>query len=429
MGISVEDLQKRTGDFGRQGPGTVTFLPDPEPPELWATIVSVDDHVVEPPDIFEGRFAAKFADEAPRVVDTENGGQAWLWLDQLLPNVGFNAVAGRPRAEHTFEPSRFDHMRKGAWDAKSRLVDMDLNGVWASLCFPSFLPGFVGQRLTLWPKDEELAFAAMRAYNDWHLESWCGTDPDRFIPQQIAWLRDPVIAAEEIRRNAERGFKAVSFSEAPHKLGLPTIHSGYWEPFFAACAETETVISLHVGSAGETVTTSDDAPTGVIGALFAASSFTYSVDWLYSGIANRFPTIKICMSEGGIGWVGAVIDRVDHLNIRQDELGVDDLELQVTSDVFRRNFWFCALDDPSGFLTKDIIGVDNILVESDYPHSDSTWPNTQALLRKHLAGVPVEEQRKMCWENAVNLFRHPVPPNPLPAVTGGRSSIDRTSKG
>ena len=414
MGISVEDLQKRTGDFGRQGPGTVTFLPDPEPPELWATIVSVDDHVVEPPDIFEGRFAAKFADEAPRVVDTENGGQAWLWLDQLLPNVGFNAVAGRPRAEHTFEPSRFDHMRKGAWDAKSRLVDMDLNGVWASLCFPSFLPGFVGQRLTLWPKDEELAFAAMRAYNDWHLESWCGTDPDRFIPQQIAWLRDPVIAAEEIRRNAERGFKAVSFSEAPHKLGLPTIHSGYWEPFFAACAETETVISLHVGSAGETVTTSDDAPTGVIGALFAASSFTYSVDWLYSGIANRFPTIKICMSEGGIGWVGAVIDRVDHLNIRQDELGVDDLELQVTSDVFRRNFWFCALDDPSGFLTKDIIGVDNILVESDYPHSDSTWPNTQALLRKHLAGVPVEEQRKMCWENTVKLFRHPVPPNPLP---------------
>jgi predicted TIM-barrel fold metal-dependent hydrolase len=206
----------------------------------------------------------------------------------------------------------------------------------------------------------------------------------------------------------------VTFSEAPHKLGLPTIHSGYWEPFFAACAETETVISLHVGSAGETVTTSDDAPTGVIGALFAASSFTYSVDWLYSGIANRFPTIKICMSEGGIGWVGAVIDRVDHLNIRQDELGVDDPDLQVTSDVFRRNFWFCALDDPSGFLTKDIIGVDNILVESDYPHSDSTWPNTQALLRKHLAGVPVEEQRKMCWENAVKLFRHPVPPNPLP---------------
>src|SRR5580704_1018194 len=114
VGLSVEDLQKRVGEFGVKSSGKVTFLPDPEPPDVWATIVSVDDHVVEPPDIFEGRFPAKFADRAPRIVDTENGGQAWLWLDQLLPNVGFNAVAGRPRAEHTFEPSRFDHMRKGA---------------------------------------------------------------------------------------------------------------------------------------------------------------------------------------------------------------------------------------------------------------------------------------------------------------------------
>jgi predicted TIM-barrel fold metal-dependent hydrolase len=410
MGMSIEDLLQR--DVGKGGERReVTFLPDPDPPDVWATIVSVDDHVVEPPDIFEGRFPSKYLEEAPRIIDTDYGGQAWFWLGRTLPNVGFNAVAGRPRSEITFEPSRFDDMRRGAWDPRARLVDMDFNGVWASLCFPSFLPGFVGQRLTLWPDDEGLAFAAMRAYNDWHLESWCGTDPSRLIPQQIAWLRDPVRAAEEIRRNAERGFKAVTFSEAPHKLGLPTIHSGYWEPFFAACAETETVICLHVGSAGETVTTSADAPRGVTGALFAASSFTSSVDWLYSGVATRFPNIKICMSEGGIGWVAAVIDRVDHLNERQNDLGVVP---EITSDLLRRNFWFCALDDPSGFLTREVIGVDNILVESDYPHSDSTWPNTQRLLAGHLANVSVEDQRKMCWENAVKLFRHPAPTNPLP---------------
>ena len=120
------------------------------------------------------------------------------------------------------------------------------------------------------------------------------------------------------------------------------------------------------------------------------------------------------MSEGGIGWVGAVIDRVDHLNVRQEEIGPPPVEEYATSEVFRRNFWFCALDDPTGFLARDVIGVDNILVESDYPHSDSTWPTTQALLRKHLANVPRDEQRKMCWENAVKLFRHPAPPNPLP---------------
>jgi predicted TIM-barrel fold metal-dependent hydrolase len=418
MGLSIEDLlkgDKHVAARGKVDPNRVTFLPEPEPRERWATIFSVDDHMVEPPDIFVGRFPRKFADEAPRVIDTDNGGQAWLWNGQVLPNVGFNAVAGRPREEHTFEPTRFDHMRPGAWDSKMRLKEMDINGVWASVCFPSFLPGFVGQRLTLWPDDDGLAWAAMQAYNDWHLEAWCGADPDRFVPQQLAFLRDPVKAGEEIRRNADRGFKAVTFSEAPHKLGLPTIHSGYWEPFFAACAETETVIDLHVGSAGETPTTSADAPMGVIGALFAASAFTSAIDWLYSGIPVRFPDIKICMSEGGIGWVAGVIDRVDHLNARGaiDDGPTSDLE-RASSELLRRNFWFCALDDPSGFLTRDVIGVDNILVESDYPHSDSTWPDTQPILKRHLAGIPVEDQRKMCWQNAVELYRHPAPPDTLP---------------
>jgi predicted TIM-barrel fold metal-dependent hydrolase len=414
MGLSVEDLANQA--IGQRGVHTVTLLPDPEPRERWATIVSVDDHVVEPPDIFEGRFPRRLAEHEPRIVETENGGQAWLWLDKVLPNVGFNAVAGRPPEEHTFDPTRFEHMRRGAWDVHYRVKDMDINGVWASVCFPSFLPGFVGQRLSLWPSDDELALTAVRAYNDWHLEAWCGQYPDRLIPNQLPFLRDPLVAADEIRRNAARGFKAVSFSEAPHRLGLPTIHSGYWDPLFEACEETETVVCLHVGSAGETPTTSDDAPPGVIGALFSASSFTYTVDWLYSKIPTQFPGIKISMSEGGIGWVAAVIDRVDHLGVRanrlSDRLGQD--HGTPLSEILRRNFWFCALDEPSGFLAREVIGVDNITVESDYPHSDSTWPDTQPLLREHLAGVPVEEQRKMCWKNAVDLYRHTAPTNPLP---------------
>ena len=408
MGSSIEDLMNRR-DLGATGVRTVTFLPEPEPRERWATIFSADDHMVEPPDIFDDRFPSKFAADAPRVIDTDDGGQAWLWQGKVLPNVGFNAVVGRPREEASFEPTRFEHMRRGAWDVNERVRDMDINGVWASVCFPSFLPGFVGQRLTLWPDDDELALAAMRAYNDWHLEAWCAPYPDRFVPQQIAYLRDPEIAAEEIRRNADRGFRAVTFSEAPFKLGLPTIHSGHWDPFIRACEETGTVICLHVGSAGETPTTSEDAPPGVIGQLFAASAFTYAIDWLYSHIPTTFPDIKICMSEGGIGWVASVIDRVDHLN----ERALPD-QITVTSEIFRRNFWFCALDEPSGFKTLETIGVDNVLIESDYPHSDCTWPDTQPLMREHLSDLTVEEQRKVCWQNGVELFRHPAPTNPLP---------------
>ena len=408
MGMSVEDLIKRS-NIGQDHAKTVTFLPEPEPRDRWATIFSVDDHVVEPPDIFDGRFSARFVDDAPRVIETDDGGQAWLWQDQVLPNVGFNAVAGRPPEELSFEPTRFEHMRRGAWDIKARLHDMDLNGIWASVCFPSFLPGFVGQRLTLWPKDDALAKAAMRAYNSWHLEAWCGADPDRFVPQQIAYLRDAEQAAAEIRRNAALGFKAVTFSEAPFKLGLATIHSGYWDPFFAACEETDTVICLHVGSAGETPTTSPDAPPMVIGHLFAASAFTYAVDWLYSGVPVRFPNIKICMSEGGIGWVPGVIDRIE--NLRERDVVSDG---SVDADLFRRNFWFCALNEPSGFRSVDVIGIDNILIESDYPHSDSTWPDTQPLFERHLADLSIEDQRKVCWQNATRLFRHTTPPSPLP---------------
>src|SRR5258706_12107451 len=224
-----------------------------------------------------------------------------MYDGQSLPNVGFNAVVGRPSTEYGFEPTRFDEMRRGAWDVDERVKDMDIDGVAASLCFPSFLPGFVGQRLTLWPNDEELALAAMRAYNDWHLEAWCGAHPDRFIPNQIAYLRDPEIAAEEIRRNAARGFKAMTFSEAPDKLGLPTIHSGYWDPLFAACAQTGTVLCLHVGSSGTSPTTSADAPPEIPAVLFGAYGMYSAVGWLYSNVPVRFPDIRICLAEGGFG--------------------------------------------------------------------------------------------------------------------------------
>jgi predicted TIM-barrel fold metal-dependent hydrolase len=411
--MSIDNLASSPAFGGSKGRrGAVTFLPEPEPRDRRYTVISVDDHVVEPPDAFAGRFPAKFADDAPRIVATDDGGEAWVWQDQLLPNVGFNAVAGRPNTEYGFEPTRFDEMRRGAWDVDARVADMDVDGVYASVCFPSFLPGFVGQRLTLWPDDDELAFAALRAYNDWHLDAWVGAHPDRFVPNQITYLRDPEIAAQEIHRNAERGFKAATFSEAPDKLGLPSIHSGHWEPLFRACAETGTVLCLHVGSSGTSPTTSDDAPPEIPAVLFGAYGMYSAVDWLYSKIPVRHPDIKICLSEGGIGWVAGIMDRLDHCYKYQ--LGYlptwRDVDASPT-EVLQRNFWFCALDDDAGMRVRDRIGVDHILVESDYPHADSSWPDTQAMLERQLAGQGVSDDdvRRITWQNASELFRHPVP--------------------
>jgi predicted TIM-barrel fold metal-dependent hydrolase len=405
--LNEEQRKKLTaGAAGR--PKTVTFLPEPERRARRFTIISVDDHVVEPPHLFEGRLPARFVERGPRILEDGDGRQQWHY-EGTQPNVGLNAVVGRPVLEASFEPARFDEMRKGAWDIDARVRDMDLNGVYASVNFPSALPGFGGQRLQLGTKDPAMAMAVVRAWNDWHLEEWAGPYPERIIPCQIPWLLDPGEAAAMVRENAARGFHAVTFPEAPEKLGLPSLHTGHWDPFMAACEETGTVVCLHIGSAGSAPSTAPDAPPDTIGVLFFAFAMFSAVDWLYSRIPVRFPGIKICLSEGGIAWVAGLLDRLDHVGRYQELYGTwTDIEL-TPAEVLKRNFWFCALEDPSNFQLRHRIGVENILVESDYPHLDSTWPNTQAVVADSIGDFPDDEIRKITWENASTLFQHPVP--------------------
>ncbi|HYF46302.1 MAG TPA: amidohydrolase family protein [Acidimicrobiales bacterium] len=407
---SIDDLASDLS-FTKAGTGderTVTFLPEPERAERRYTIISVDDHIVEPPDTFEGRVPSAHADRAPRVVQTPTGGETWVYDGVELPNVGFNAVVGRPVAEYGFEPTRFDQMRRGAWDIEARIRDMDINGVYASLNFPSFLPGFAGQRLQMTTRDVGLAEACVRAWNDWHIEAWAGAHPDRIIPCQIPWMLDPELGAAMIRENAERGFHAVTFSEAPHQLGLPSLHSGHWDPVMAACEETGTVLNLHIGSSGSSPATSEDAPPDVVGVLFFAYAIYAAVDWLYSLIPVRFPEIKICLSEGGIGWVAGLLDRLDHMLSYHDMYGTWTGDL-TPAEVLQRNFWFCAVEDQSSFAVRERIGIENILIEADYPHCDSTWPNTQAVTHEELGDLPPEDIRRITWQNASELYQHPVP--------------------
>jgi predicted TIM-barrel fold metal-dependent hydrolase len=389
----------------------VTFLPEPARRRRAFPIVSVDDHVVEPPHLFEGRLPADLADRAPHVIEEENGDQVWIYEGRRESHTGLNAVVGRPIEECGFEPTRFDAMRRGAWDPQARVHDMDINGIYASLNFPSALAGFAGQRFQLGGIEPDLGRAVVRAWNDWILEEWVQAHPDRFIACQLPWLVNAEEAADEIRRNAERGFTAVTFTEGPEKLGLPSLHSGYWEPFIQACEETGTVLCLHVGSSSTIPETSSDAPLDTVGVLFFGYAMFYAVDWLYSMIPVRHPNLKICMSEGGIGWVAGLIDRLEHI-LRYHQLYGTWTGIDLTpAEVLQRNFSFCAIDDPSGFLQVDRIGAGNLMVEADYPHLDSTWPDTQPLLQGHLAHLPPDEVRQITWENASRVFRHPVPPS------------------
>jgi predicted TIM-barrel fold metal-dependent hydrolase len=398
--------------MNKQGERRVTFLPEPEPRERRYTVISVDDHLVEPPDMFIGRVPAKFADLAPKVVEQPDGSQRWIYNGKQFPNIGLNAAVGRPPTELTDEPTRFDEMRRGCWDIHARIKDMDLAGVYASLNFPSLLAGFAGQRLSA-TKDPELGFAVFQAYNDWHLEEWAGTYPERIISCQLPWLADPQRGADEVRRNAERGFKAVTFSENPEKLGYPSVHTTHWDPLFRACEETETPICLHIGSSSTTVTSSSDAPFDCVGFLFYVNAIVTATDWLYAKIPVRFPNLKIVLSEGGIGWLPGFLDRLDHSARYQDYTDTWAGVQTPMTELFLNSFHFCTIEDPTSFAVLDRIGVDRVMVEVDYPHVDSTWPNVQPILATQLAGLSDETIRKVTYQNAAKLFKHPVPESAL----------------
>ena len=392
------------------------FIDEPAPRLVAQTIISVDDHVVEPPHTFEGRLPSHLQDRAPRVVETDDGHEVWLFEGRTFTQVGLNAVAGRkPDTVHT-EPFRFDQMRAGCYDPQARVKDMDINGIWASLNFPSMITGFCG-RTFFGEIDPELGAACVRAWNDWLHEEWFSAFPQRFVPLGIALLSEPRVAADEIRRNADRGFVSVSMPERPHLIGLPSLWDrDHWDPILTACAETGTVVSIHVGSSG-VHTAPPGAPSLQINAtLFGQLSLAACAEWLWSGYAVRIPELKIAMSEGGIGWVAMLLDRLDNL-VDRSGYGIGWQERP--ADVLKRNFWFCTIDDPSTIATRHRIGVENIMVEVDYPHGDSTWPDTQSVISEAWGHLPADELRALCCGNAAALYRHPLPDLVVPALAGG----------
>src|SRR5215211_287149 len=384
------------------------FLPEPDPVDVKYTVISVDDHLVEPRDMFEGRLPAKLQDRAPRIVVNDAGHEVWEFEGQTHYQVGMNAVAGRRPETVRIEPFRYDQMRPGCYDPHARVKDMDIGGIWAGVNFPSMITGFCG-RVYSCASDPELGLAVTRAYNDWMHDEWWQQYPERFIPCGVTYLADPEKAAAEIRRNAERGFVAVSLPERPHKIGFPSIFNEYWDPVMRACAETDTVICQHVGSSGMADTAPDAPKMGPAATLFGQLALTSCAEWLWSGWMLRYPDMKIAMSEGGIGWVAMLLDRLDNIVDRSGYLSAGYGPENRPADVLKRNFWFCTIDDPSTIDTRYRIGVENVMVEVDYPHGDSTWPETQQVIEKYWGHLPDEELRLMTHANAAKLFRHPLP--------------------
>ena len=365
-------------------------------------MISVDDHLVEPPHLFEGRLAARFADRAPKVIRTSKGDDVWTYEGAVIPNIGLNAVAGRPREEYGIEPTAYEEMRPGCFDLAERIKDMNAGGMLGSMCFPSF-PSFSG-RVFGASEDKDLALAVLQAYNDWHIEEWCGGAPGRFIPMAITPLWDPELCAAEVRRVAAKGVHSITFTENPATLGFPSFHSPTWDPVWEAVCENDVVVSIHLGSSGQLAVTAPDAPIDVMITLQPMNICQAAADLLWSRVFKTFPDIKFALSEGGIGWIPYFLDRLDRTYDMHHLWTGQDFGDRMPSDVFREHFLTCFIADPIGVKLRHDIGMDNIAWEADYPHSDSSWPNAPEELAAVMAGVPDDEVNKISYENACRWY-------------------------
>lgn len=366
-------------------------------------MVSVDDHAIEPPDLFIGRLPEKYKDDAPRVAKFANGDERWMVEGKAWAGVGPAAVAGRRREELGDEPTRYAEVREGCWDVDARIGDMDANGTLMSLNFAS-LPGFAGEKF-MNGKDMGLMLALIRSYNDWHIEDWAGRHPARLIPNGIVPLWDIDLAIAELERINDAGCKVVSFPENPTGFGQPSIHWGHWDRLFAAIVERGMVVAIHIGTSGGLLPTpSMESPADVGVTLLNIKIAEAVADLLFSPLLLKFPDLRIMMSEGCMGWVPFLRERANAEYRNHRYWTHADLGDLIPGDLLSRHFLYCFHEDDFGLSVRHQVGIDQIAWECDYPHADSTWPKSPEQLWPSIKDFPREEIDKITHLNAMRFM-------------------------
>ncbi|NNH70845.1 amidohydrolase [Nocardia uniformis] len=384
-------------------------------------LISTDDHLIEHPRLWSDRLPKRFVGAGPRIIEKEmsksvitgDGGRSdigtklaevWEYEGRIYPYIGLNAVAGKKPEEFGAEPTRYEDMIPGCYEPKARVQDMDIDGVQATLSFPSF-PRFAGT-VFLEGNDKELALLCVQAWNDYILDEWCAYAPDRLIPLTILPLWSVEESVKEIYRTAAKGSRAISFPENPVPLGLPSFHTNHWDRVFAAAVDTGQPLCVHFGTSGRAPITAPDAPMAVMTALFGCNSMYATADLLFSPVFHNHPNLKFLLSEGGIGWVPYMLERMDgvwakhrfYQNINQTVK---------PSELFANHLFGCFIEDQFGLDNRHAVGIGNITWEGDYPHSDSNWPNSRKVVHDQMRNVPDAEVHQMVELNARTLLNFP----------------------
>ena len=357
-------------------------------------LVSVDDHVIEPPNAFTRHMPARFKGREPKVVQ-RGGRDVWEFEEVATGYMGLNSVVGRPKEEYGMEPLSYEQMRRGTWDIKARVEDMNANGVLGSLCFPTF-PGFGGQRFQT-HKDRDVSLAAIQAYN---------AAPGRFIPLMMVPWWDMTAAAAEVKRLSAQGVHALTLSDNPTVHGFPSIHSDHWDPLWKACADNNVVICCHIGTGVKAQHASDDSPIDAWITAMPISISNSAADWIWAPMWKKYPTLRMALSEGGIGWIPYLLERADFTHRHHKAWTNSDFGGLMPSDIFRKHFITCFIEDQFGLNNLDAVGVDKVTWECDYPHSDCTWPLSANVFHEQSAHLSDATINTITHLNAMREFSY-----------------------
>ena len=397
-------------------------------------IVSVDDHVVEPAHVWQTWLPTKYREKGPRVergtwgdfrlkggakyqqeqVEGGQPGDFWVYEDEIIyvhkrfvaipmeatPN---DDVSKFDRTKMVMTAITYDEMRPGCYDRDARIKDMELNWVDGSLPFPTF-PRFCGQTF-MEGTDKELGLACIEAYNNWMIEEWCAPSGGMNIPLALIPMWDAGLAAAEVRRIAALGVRAICFSEIPTHLGLPSIHTGYWDELFAVCNDAGVTLCMHIGSSSKMPAASPDAPPGAGNALSFNNAIASMADWLFSAKLIQFPRLKLAYSEGQIGWIPYILERADTTwETHNAWTHAKDMIPEPPSTYYYGRIFGCFTSDNHGLKSLDEVGEDNLCFETDYPHTDTTWPFTKEYVEKMCVGLSDENVYKILRGNAIRML-------------------------
>jgi predicted TIM-barrel fold metal-dependent hydrolase len=372
-------------------------------------IVSADSHMMEPADLWQQRLDRRFRDRAPRVIrNPDPDAPSYVFLAEGAPPfpVAGGFAAGRSGEELAeFMNEGYEAARPSGWDPVERIKDQEVDGIDAEVLYPTL-------GMTIFSmSDAELQRACFAAYNDWVAE-FCAHDRARLYGIGLISLENVETAREDVEGIAKQGMRGAMIWGSPPE-DRPYSDRAY-DPFWQIASELRLPVSLHIVTGrGRQASRLNEAmgKWGSKAQLNPGVTYTTVIHEIQESLATlvfgavfeRFPELRIVSAENDTGWLPHIMYRMDHAHEKYGAMLPEKLSLK-PSEYIRRQLWATFQDDPIGPITHEIFGAENYMWASDFPHSDSTFPESHAWIEKNFAGVPDAVRRKIVYENAVGLY-------------------------